>query len=64
MSALRGKADIYRVLRNVPFWYKADIPTTYRNPYGCVPIRSGIGLQLGANLGWLKFTDGFTWNPF
>ena len=22
-----------------------------------VPIRSGIGLRLGANLGWLKFTD-------
>jgi hypothetical protein len=28
-----------------------------------VPIRSGIGLRLGANLGWLKFTDGPTWNP-
>ena len=29
-----------------------------------VPIRSGIGLRLGANLGWLKFTDSPTWNPF
>jgi hypothetical protein len=29
-----------------------------------VPIRSGIGLRLGANLGYLKFTDGPTWNPF
>ena len=29
-----------------------------------VPIRSGIGLRLGANLGWLKFTDNPTWNPF
>ena len=28
-----------------------------------VPIRSGIGLRLGANIGWLKFTDGPTWNP-
>jgi hypothetical protein len=28
-----------------------------------VPIRSRIGLRLGANLGWLKFTDGPTWNP-
>jgi hypothetical protein len=26
-----------------------------------VPIRSGIGLRLGANLGWLKFTDNPTW---
>jgi len=29
-----------------------------------VPIRSGLGLRLGANLGWLKFTDTPTWNPF
>jgi hypothetical protein len=29
-----------------------------------VPIRSGIGLRLGANVGYLKFTEGPTWNPF
>ncbi|MBX6329569.1 MAG: DUF1134 domain-containing protein [Pseudolabrys sp.] len=29
-----------------------------------VPIRSGIGLRLGANLGYLKFTQRPTWNPF
>src|SRR5262249_8196117 len=29
-----------------------------------VPIRSGIGLPLGANLGYLKFTDSPAWNPF
>jgi hypothetical protein len=29
-----------------------------------VPLRSGIGLRLGANLGYLKFTDSPTWNPF
>ena len=29
-----------------------------------VPIRSGIGLRLGANLGYLKFIDSPTWNPF
>jgi hypothetical protein len=29
-----------------------------------VPIHSGIGLRLGANLGWLKFTDSPTWSPF
>jgi hypothetical protein len=29
-----------------------------------VPIRSGIGLRLGANFGYLKFTQGPTWNPF
>ena len=29
-----------------------------------VPIRSGIGLRLGANVGYLKFTPRATWNPF
>ncbi len=29
-----------------------------------VPIRSGIGLRLGANIGYLKFTPSATWNPF
>ena len=29
-----------------------------------VPIRSGVGLRLGANRGYLKFTDQPTWNPF
>ena len=28
------------------------------------PIRSGIGLRLGANLGYLRFTPRATWNPF
>ena len=28
------------------------------------PIRSGIGLRLGANLGYLKYTRAPTWNPF
>lgn len=29
-----------------------------------VPIRSGVGLRLGANVGYLKFTNRPTWNPF
>jgi hypothetical protein len=29
-----------------------------------VPIRSGLGLRLGANVGYLKFTPTSTWNPF
>jgi hypothetical protein len=27
-------------------------------------IRSGIGLRLGANVGYLKYTRSPTWNPF
>lgn len=29
-----------------------------------VPIRSGVGWRLGANVGYLKFTPRPTWNPF
>src|SRR5882757_9876250 len=29
-----------------------------------VPIRSGVGFRLGANVGYLKFTPAATWNPF
>ena len=29
-----------------------------------VPIRSGLGARLGINVGYLKFTDQPTWNPF
>ncbi len=28
------------------------------------PIRSGIGLRMGANIGYLKYTRRPTWNPF
>ena len=29
-----------------------------------VPIRAGLGARLGVNLGYLKFTESSTWNPF
>ena len=29
-----------------------------------IPIRSGVGVRLGANVGYLKFTPQATWNPF
>jgi hypothetical protein len=29
-----------------------------------VPIRSGVGMRLGANVGYVKFTPSATWNPF
>jgi hypothetical protein len=29
-----------------------------------VPIRSGLGLRAGLNVGYLKFTQEPTWNPF
>jgi hypothetical protein len=29
-----------------------------------VPIRSGVGVRLGVNVSYLKFTSRATWNPF
>ena len=29
-----------------------------------VPIRTGVGARLGVNVGYLKFTERSTWNPF
>lgn len=28
------------------------------------PIRSGLGLRIGANIGYVRFTPNATWNPF
>ena len=29
-----------------------------------VPIRTGLGARLGINIGYLKFSERATWNPF
>ncbi|CAN5227695.1 hypothetical protein BH09PSE3_BH09PSE3_10940 [soil metagenome] len=29
-----------------------------------IPIRLGVGLRLGANIGWMKFTEKSRWLPF
>ena len=33
-------------------------------PVVMTPIRTGLGLRLGANIGYLRFTPHATWNPF
>jgi hypothetical protein len=33
-------------------------------PVIMAPIRSGVGMRLGANLGYVRFTPQPTWNPF
>lgn len=35
-----------------------------RGHVSLAPIRSGVGLRLGANIGYLKYTREPTWNPF
>ena len=43
---------------------KTLVETGSPNNVVVVPIRSGVGLRLGANIGYLKFTPTATWNPF
>lgn len=38
--------------------------TQFPRPVYVVPIRSGVGARLGINIGYLKFTQRRTWNPF
>lgn len=33
-------------------------------PVLMAPIRTGVGLRLGANIGYIRFTPHATWNPF
>src|ERR1700691_3935097 len=40
------------------------MPALTANNIVLVPIRSGLGLRLGANIGYLKYTPSPTWNPF
>jgi hypothetical protein len=42
----------------------AGITYLKSGPVTMAPIRSGVGLRIGANVGYLKFTHQPTWNPF
>jgi len=53
----------------VPLVHNRAVRLTMRRleaatPLSIAEIRAGIGLRLGANLGYLKFTAHPTWNPF
>ena len=37
---------------------------TGQKPMYVVPIRTGVGVRLGINVGYLKFSERATWNPF
>jgi hypothetical protein len=42
----------------------AGITFLSNNKVIMAPIRTGIGIRLGANVGYLRFTPKPTWNPF
>ncbi len=47
-------------------YFIGGVGITYlsRNDVVLAPISSGVGLRLGANIGYLKYTRQPTWNPF
>lgn len=65
---LRDPSDIYHRFGGVQGTaYLVGGVSVQFQKYGDVvlaPIRSGIGLRLGANVGYLKYTRSPTWNPF
>jgi hypothetical protein len=65
---LRDPSDIYNRFGGVQgSAYLVGGVSVQFQKYGDVvlaPIRSGVGLRLGANVGYLKYTRSPTWNPF
>jgi hypothetical protein len=65
---LRDPEDIYRRFGGVAgsAYVVGGVGLTFQSNDRIVlaPIRAGIGLRLGANIGYLKYTRRPTWNPF
>ena len=65
---LRDPADIYRRFGGVDgsAYIVGGVGLTFQKNGDLVtaPIRTGLGLRLGANVGYLKYTRAPTWNPF
>lgn len=65
---LRDPADIYRRFGGVAgsAYVVGGVGLTFQihDDIVLAPIRTGVGLRLGANIGYLKYTRRPTWNPF
>jgi len=65
---LRDPSDIYQRFGGVAgsAYVVGGVGITFQQRDNIVlaPIRAGIGLRLGANVGYLKYTRRPTWNPF
>ena len=65
---LNEPADIYRQFTGVDgsAYFVGGVGITFLKGGKVImaPIRSGIGLRLGANFGYIRFTARPTWNPF
>ena len=65
---LRSPGEIYDTFGGVDgsAYFIGGVGITFltRGHLALAPIRSGVGLRLGANIGYLKYTREPTWNPF
>lgn len=65
---LRDVSEIYNMYGGVggSAYFIGGVGITFqkRDHVTLAPIRSGVGLRLGANVGYLKYTRRPTWNPF
>lgn len=65
---LRSPGDVYRRFGGVQgsAYLVGGVSVQFLKAGGVTlaPIRTGVGLRLGANVGYLKFTRRATWNPF
>jgi hypothetical protein len=65
---LRSPSEIFNDFAGVEgsAYFIGGVGITFLNNENIMlaPIRSGVGLRLGANIGYLKYTREPTWNPF
>ena len=65
---LRGPRDVFRRFGGVQgsayVIGGASVQFLRNGDITLAPIRTGVGLRLGANIGYLKYTRRPTWNPF
>jgi hypothetical protein len=65
---LRSPSEIFNTFSGIDgsAYFIGGVGVTFlkRDHVSLAPIRSGVGLRVGANLGFLKYTPQPTWNPF
>ncbi len=65
---IRSPSDIYQRFGGVQgsayLVGGVSVQLQQRDDITLAPIRAGVGLRLGANVGYLKYTRAPTWNPF
>lgn len=65
---LRDVREIYNMFGGIDgsAYFIGGVGITFQTHHHVTlaPIRSGVGLRLGANVGYLKYTRQPTWNPF